>query len=93
MSNAPIRTNQPSYNAIPTDPENPGETSANGRAQVYFSSSWRKLDYRLWLIALLYPQKTKRTKILASVGLGIIAVAAVSVAGVYYWQPPGKDRA
>ncbi|GAB5593525.1 vacuolar alkaline phosphatase [Umbelopsis nana] len=65
MSNAPIRTNPPSYNAIPTDPENPGETSANGRAK-----------------------KTKRTKILASVGLGIIAVAAVSVAGVYYWQAP-----
>ncbi|CAO3679910.1 unnamed protein product [Umbelopsis vinacea] len=69
MSTAPIKTTQPSYNAIPTDPEAPFESPANGHAKKY-----------------------KRAKIAASIVVGVVAIAAVSVAGIYYWKSPIPAR-
>ncbi|KAG2185611.1 hypothetical protein INT44_002404 [Umbelopsis vinacea] len=62
MSTTPIRNNQSSYDAIPSDPESQG---ANGHRKA-----------------------SKRTRVVLSTALGVIAVAAITVASVYYWTAP-----
>jgi hypothetical protein len=37
-------------------------------------------------------QAGKRTKIVLSTALGVVAIAAMTVAGVYYWAAPGKKK-
>ncbi|CAO3695212.1 unnamed protein product [Umbelopsis ramanniana] len=69
MSTAPIRNSQPSYNAIPSDPESQGREVPNGHGKA-----------------------GKRTKIVLSTALGVVAIAAMTVAGVYYWTAPVHPR-